>query len=162
MSAQGPRWGRYHWGGKKRQRVTVGLGYLYNVLRRFNMVRLTRLLMRRPWHVADELRPDGQWVKVMAHPRRRQRATVADALNRHAAKRAQELAGTTATPPNVVPPKPVKLATIRLKPGMKLWQLVDRQVVEVSMADGRAHVNPGLPLVAALNEENAKRKLGVR
>lgn len=165
MMPQGRKWGRYHWGGNRRQRVTVGLGYLYNLLRKLNAVRLTRWLMRRPWHVADELRPDGKWVKVMAYPKH-MRPTVADVMNRAAAKRAKDLAVTTTTPPNVVPPKPVKLATVRLKKGMRLWQLVDGQVVEVSVnglsKERRAHVNPGLPLVAALNAENAKRKLGVR
>ncbi|HRD54656.1 MAG TPA: hypothetical protein PKY96_18615 [Flavobacteriales bacterium] len=165
MIAQGPRWGRWNRGGRKRERVTVGLGYLYNVLRRFNMVRLTRLLMRRPWHVADELRPDGQWVRVMAYPKGWEpKSPVADALKVQAAARAAE---TPAAPP-AWPARlsHAKLGSVKLKPGMRLWQLVEGDVVEVSMRRGtdgrmRGNVDPRLPIVAAMNKENAARKLGV-
>jgi hypothetical protein len=45
--------GRWQRRPAKTQRITTGLGYLYNVLRFFNATRLTKLLMRKPWHVAD-------------------------------------------------------------------------------------------------------------
>lgn len=183
MRAQGPRWGRYHWGGRKSERVTVGLGYLYNLLQWLNWQRLTRWLMRKPWHVADELRAGGRWRRIYAYPTRPHARAIGHAVRQEEAKayaERLEQPSSTVGAPKPTAKKPVLLGRIVLKPGMRLWQLVDGQVVEVAldrsgtrmvkqpngqmqkMPRREAYVNPELPTVMALNEENAKRKLGLK
>lgn len=58
---RGMRWARRP---AKVTRIHTGLGHLYRVLRFFNATRLTRLLMRKPWHIADEY-VDGHYTQPL-------------------------------------------------------------------------------------------------
>lgn len=136
------------------ERTTVGLGYLYNLLAWLNWPNVTRLLMRSPWHVADELR-DGRWVPIYAWPKQPQ--PTVDELNAAAERLATEL------PAKKHPPVRTYLSTVKLHKGMKVWQLVDGQAKEMPTKPGRrgweVDIDMTKPTTVAINAENALRKL---
>lgn len=117
------------------ERVNTGMGWLFALLRVLRLTGPARWLMRKPRHVGNYVDPQGNVIEpihIQSNP----------------------------IPMN-------KLATVRLKgPGLKLWQQVpdtnDVRVVEVEYGINgkkRAMLVPGMPVVAALNEKNARRKL---
>lgn len=140
----------------KYQRQTVGLGYLYNLLAWLNWPRVTRWLMRRPWHVADELR-GGKWVSIYAFPKPIN--PTMEELNAATARVAATLEKKLSAP------KRTKVASIRLKPGQRLWQRKGGEIVEVPVRYGphggppQADVDMTAPIVVAMNAKNADRKL---
>jgi hypothetical protein len=52
------------WAKAKKERAYTGLGLLYRLLRFLSLSRLTKLLMRRPWHIAD-LYVDGRFAQAI-------------------------------------------------------------------------------------------------
>ena len=112
---RGTRWARRP---AKTTRITTGLGYLYNVLRFFNATRLTKLLMRSPWHVAD-IYVDGHFSHpVKVEPKwlqeRNARKRIAQ-LNKAAELKVRAMATRVTTPFPAVPP-PVSFKTTRSAP----------------------------------------------
>jgi hypothetical protein len=136
------------------ERTTVGLGYLFNLLAWLNWPKVTRLLMRRPWHVADELQ-DGRWVPIYAWPKRPE--PTVDELNAVAERLATELPAKQHTPVRTY------LSSVKLHKGMKVWQLVDGQAKEIPTKPGRrgweVDIDMTKPTTVAINAENALRKL---
>jgi hypothetical protein len=152
-------WRALPWVGRsapeKPVRVTVGLGYLFRLLAWLNWPGVARFLMRRPWHIADELR-DGTWHRIVAFPKTMSPSV--EEINRAAERKAVALR----LPDHE--PKRVKLTTVNARPGLKLWQLRDGRAVQVQVRrTGAACSEADLDLrsrtVWALNEKNAIRKL---
>lgn len=48
----------------KKERVHTGLGHLFRLMRFFRLTGLARVLVRKPWHVAD-LYVDGQFLRAL-------------------------------------------------------------------------------------------------
>jgi hypothetical protein len=82
---------------QKLERVHTAYGLLFNALRFFGAARLARLLMRRPWHVADLYR-GGQFVRgLYMYPKETDMQRVQrleDELRHHMARQAS-----SSTPP---------------------------------------------------------------
>lgn len=74
----------------KKERINTGLAHVFLVMRYLRLTWVARLLVRKPWHVAD-LYVDGQWVKALCiYPKESMKQRV-ERINRDAEKRAEQL-----------------------------------------------------------------------